>query len=178
MAQEPLHTGQPVPEGYFENLENQILAKTIGIENWAIPGTKNLEACFPVPEGYWLQQEEQIRLRSRKPAAISWSGISKPILVPLLASLLLLLAAGIFLFKPQQETWEAKVENLEQEELIAYISNDETGLRLTEQEAAVVLKNEELPETELKINEKDLEKAIDQLNESELPNLTEISYED
>lgn len=180
MKAQPKFPEQPVPDGYFKDLENQILSKTIDIETWEIPGTKNIESCFRVPEGFWLQQEEQIRQRIHKPGFSFPEFIPRSVLTPVLAGLVLILGFGLFYFLPEsrQENWQAKMEILNQEEMIAYLSSDQEGLAQTEQELARVLESKDLPETELKINEKELEKELDQLDESELPHLTEIGYED
>ena len=160
---------------FFEQQENAILKQTTFLESWKFLGAASPEQSNPLPDSYWLQMEEGIRSRTRgarpEPAfsvRIIWK--------PALAGILLLLSAGLvwhYVGQPApEEVVEANLNQLNQEEIGQYLSEDPAALELTAQLALqqIPLYEIELP-AELPVNTDDL-LDYENLNETDIvPNL-------
>jgi hypothetical protein len=65
-----------INESFFQKQENEIIGKTIGIDNWQLEGTKTYQSYFLVPDGYWNGMEDSIRQRVfKKNKAYFWDDI-------------------------------------------------------------------------------------------------------
>ncbi|HOY95983.1 MAG TPA: hypothetical protein PK509_09615 [Catalimonadaceae bacterium] len=171
-------SNRPVPENFFDEQFHQILKKTVETEHWSIPGTKNVESIFPVPEGYWLKMEEQVRQKVNSP--------SLPLLIPSfrfkLASatvtFLLLIFAGWWVMTPKLETenWKAQLEKIPQEDLIAFVDYQNRDVQeYTEKLASKSLQEQDLPLTLPKMNETDIEEALEDIQPNDLTDNFDIN---
>jgi len=136
-----------LPDGFFESQEKSILQKTLEIENWSVPNTKNIDACFSVPVGFWLDMEDSIRVKLKPKPAFQFFPLPKLVYAGVAASLVLIVSF-FFLVKPNiesQENWKANVELATNEELLAYVSQSPDTRATTEAWAANALKPSEIP---------------------------------
>jgi len=167
---------RPVPENFFDQQFHQILKKTVDTENWSIPGTKNVESIFPVPDGYWLNMEELVRKKVKSP--------SLPLLIPSFrfklagaaATLVLLIFAGWWILIPKFETenWNAQLEKIPQEDLIAFVDYQNRDVQeYTENLASKSLQDHDLPLPKMK--ESEIEDALDDIQPNDLTDNFDIN---
>jgi len=168
-----------VPAEFFESQLNSITKKTIDIENWNLSGTKDIESHFTVPEGYWLQMENGIRSQIKPKPIFEFEFSTKWKLVPVLGSFLILIFS-ISLFqnsqKTQAEDWNAKIEALSNDELIAGIDLESTDIQeLTEKIAMNSLKETDISFRLKELDNADIDETLDNINETDLLNHLEIN---
>lgn len=171
-------SNRPVPENFFEQQFQRILKKTVETENWSIPGTRNVESMFPVPEGYWLKMEDQVRLKVKSPALPFLILSFRFKLASASATLLLLIFAGWWLLTPNLETenWKAQLEKIPQEDLIAFVDYQNRDVQeYTEKLASKSLQEQDLPLTLPKMNETDIEEALDDIQPNDLTDNFDIN---
>lgn len=158
---------------FFEQQENDILQQTTGLEAWKLSGADSPEKANPLQDSYWLQMEEAIRARISKPQhrennspVFSW----KPVLAGMLIFLSTALVWQHFGQPRPDELAEAKLNQLNQEEISQYLSEDPAAIELTAQMAMQQVSFHELS-ADLPINTDELLDYED-LNETDFePNL-------
>jgi hypothetical protein len=169
---------RPVPDNFFDQQFHQILKKTVETEQWSIPGTRNVESMFPVPEGYWLQMEEQVRQKVKSPAL--------PLLIPSFrfklasasATFLILIFAGWWVLtpKPESENWKAQLEKIPREDLIAFVDYQNRDVQeYTAKLASKSLLEQDLPLSLPKMNDSDIEEALDDIQQNDLTDNFDIN---
>jgi len=142
------HFSQPSEE-FFHRQAEEIESDTLGLDSWKLNGTSSAEKSFPLADSYWLQMEEGIRQRIRQPESV-WS-LSLFTWKPALAVLVVLISLGIgmrfYLTQPSgDELVTAKMEQLKQDEILLYLTEQPENLDLSQQ---VALQN--LPDNALDI---------------------------
>lgn len=171
-----------LPEGFFEQQFKSIAGKTTEIENWQLPGTKHIESCFPVPPGYWLAMEEGVRAQV-KPSHFPSRPFAAPVLkwATIAASVTLVLSASVWLWfsdlGSNPENWQAKIQQIPREELLAYVGETQQEDRdWVELYAITSLGENGLPVTEkTETDQKVLEEALEETNPTDL--LQELDIE-
>ena len=166
------HFSQP-EENFFSLQAGAIEEKTTSSESWKPVKAGPMEELFPLKESFWLQMEEGIRRRISTPESV-WS-LSLITWKPALASLILLLGIGIgFRFYTHQltdqETTALHLEQLKQEEILLYLTEQPDNLDLSQQVAVQHLPDNALdlpldcPADELlediNLNETDFESSL------------------
>lgn len=171
-----------VPADFFEQQFKAISGKTIEVENWQLPGTKNVESSFSIPQGYWLAMEDGVRERL-KPAHSGTRIFAIPVLkwATVAASVTVLLSAGLWFwlshFGSNAENWQAKIQQIPRDELLAYVGETQREDREWVELYAIT----RLGENGLPINEKSeadqkvLEETLEETNSSDL--LQELDIE-
>ena len=168
-----------VPTDFFENQFNSIVSRTLEIENWNLPLTKNIEAQFKVPDGYWLQMEDGIRSIIKPKTLLKYKYSKAWQLATVLGSVFIFAFTFFFLFpgtNSQTDNWSAKLDGLSNEEILLGIDIEKPEIQeLTElvaaanfQEKALDLQNEEFTNQEV-------EETLENINTSELLNDLEIN---
>ncbi len=171
----PKQEHQGVSDGFFASQAETILKKTIEIEKWSLPGTKNVETYFMVPDGYWLSMEEGIRNQISGPQkslvpekSFAW----KPALAMAFSLVFLLTFSWFWFFnlENQTENWKAQLDKVSDKELLAYVEsrpNPEIQ-EITEHLASKVLNESDMVAPDLKISEEDLDESLDQITDQDI----------
>jgi hypothetical protein len=168
-----------VPDDFFENQLSSIFRKTIDIDNWSLPGTKNIESQFMVPDGYWLQMEDGIRSKTI-PQANKKYVFAKSWQLATIIGTFLVFTLSVFYYlqntKAESENWSAQVNELSYEELVAGIDIEKPEIQeLTELLAANHF-NKKKPDFQSKdLNNQDIEETLENINSSDLINDLEIN---
>lgn len=164
-----------LPSGFFDAQFKAITQKTTDLENWQIDGTRSIESCFPVPSGYWLAMEDGVRARINPSrietkvfpiASLKWALVA--------ASVVLLMFSGIWMWTWQEnadiENWQAKIQQIPQDELLAYIGDVQRDEReYLELYALTSLGENGLPVIEKsEVEKKTLEESLEEYNTSDL----------
>ncbi len=156
-------------EAFFQAQASTILEKTSGLENWRLKGIRNPQETFPVSDSFWLKMEDGIRSRIKpkqtKVFQLSW----KPVFASLLMAITIGLGIWNFLYKTSDnEIAENHLEQLNQEEILIYLTENEENQKITELIAAGTFSdiNVEIPVGA----DSEIEEYIDEanLNESDL----------
>jgi hypothetical protein len=142
------HFSHPSEE-FFHRQAEEIGSNTLGLDSWKLKGAGPVEKSFPLADSCWHQMEEGIRQRIRQPESV-WS-LSLFTWKPALALLVVLISLGIgmrfYLATPsEEELAAAKMEELKQEEILLYLTEQPENLDLSQQ---VALQN--LPDNALDI---------------------------
>ena len=124
-------------EAFFQAQASTILEKTSGLENWKLKGVRKPQETFPVSDSFWLKMEDGIRSRinpkQTKVFQLSW----KPVFASLLMTLTIGLGIWNFLSKTSDsEIAEKHLEQLNQEEILIYLTENEENQKITELIAA------------------------------------------
>jgi len=165
-------------EEYFENQFESILRKTIGLENWRLPGTSNIEANFLVPEGYWLQMEDGIRSKTLPKTSQNPHPYFNFQLAGILGSLLILMFASYFYMKNNigVESWNVQLEKIPQEEMLAFVDFQNRDVQeYTEKLASANLNEMDLPKPSLKLNVVEIEQALEEIQQDDFTETIELN---
>jgi hypothetical protein len=168
----------PLPEGFFEDQLGTILKKTVEVENWSLPQSKNVESFFPVPEGYWLGMEDGIRNRINPPVRSTPISVLNWKMATMLASIVLVLGIGYFtLNRPDPiENWSAQLEKVTQDELIASLDfQNGDVIELTEQMAGKVLMDKDLPSPPIQLNDSEIDQALEDFEKDDFNGLVDFN---
>jgi hypothetical protein len=161
-----------MPEGFFENQAYAIFQKTLEIEKWNLPGTKNVDQYFSVPAGYWLEMEDEIRNKCKKPERIESAFRWKPALAMAFSVLFFVGLSWIWiLLNPQKtENWNAQLDKINSSELLAYVEtrSAEEVREFTENLASQVLKESDLIGPDIQISDQVLEENLEEMDEQDI----------
>jgi hypothetical protein len=156
-------------EAFFEAQARNILEKTSDLENWKLKGVRKPQETFLVSDSFWLKMEDGIRSRIKpeqpKVFQLSW----KPVFASLLMALTIGLGIWNFLYKTSDiEIAENQVEQLNQEEILIYLTENEENQKITE-----LMATSSFHETSIELPigaDHEIEEYIDEanLNESDL----------
>ena len=156
-------------EAFFEAQARNILEKTSGLENWKLKGVRKPEETFPVSDSFWLKMEDGIRNRIKPKQTRVFQLYWKPVFASLLMALTIGLGIWNFLYKTSDsEIAENQLEQLNQEEIFIYLTENEENQKITE-----LIANSSLHETSIELPigaDYEIEEYIDEanLNESDL----------
>jgi hypothetical protein len=124
-------------EAFFEAQASTILEKTSGLENWKLNGIREPEETFPVSDSFWLKMEDGIRSRIKPKQTRVFQLYWKPIFASMLMALTIGLGTYNFLSRTSEsEIAEQKLEQLNQEEILNYLTENEENRKITELLAA------------------------------------------
>lgn len=160
-----------LPDDFFENQVKLIGQKTIELENWNIPGTKNYEQYFPLNANYWLQMERELHQKIHNPKfqiAPDWLPFKPAYALSFLTCALLLCIWGIYLLKKPEGLDPNLFSRIETTDLMAYTE----AAGITElQEYNELLTSEDQALTELtipfQIPENSADEFTSELNQTE-----------
>ena len=174
----PKNEANKVPSDFFENQFKKIIGRTLGLENWVIAGTQDIEAQFKTPEGYFLEMENDIRRKLKPNAKIKFEFSQSWQLAAVLGCIVIFSFTFIFLFQNfsrQPEQYSGRLDRLTDEELLAGIDIEKTDTQeLTEYMAANTLKTKNL-ELQDDLNNQEIEETLEILNPTELINDLDIN---
>lgn len=145
--------------GFFERQFASVMARTVDLENWELPGTRNVEIAFPVPEGWWPAMEDGIRARVARPESSVRARLlpARTFLVP--AALVVVLAFGYWFLATRNDAPPQPVTicHLTPDEMLAFVAESdpdlvqaESGKWMTADEISLLTRLEGLPEGESK----------------------------
>lgn len=156
-------------EAFFEAQASTILEKTSGLENWRLKGIRNPQETFPVSDSFWLKMEDGIRSRIKPKQTSVFQLYWKPVFASLLMAITIGLGIWNFLYKTSDnEIAENHLEQLNQEEILIYLTENEENQKITE-----LLATSSFHETSIELPigaDDEIEEYIDEanLNESDL----------
>jgi hypothetical protein len=116
--------------GFFDRQLASVMARTVGLENWELPGTRNVEGVFPVPEGCWSGMEDGIRARIARPGPRFTVNVFVARLVLAPAALALVLALGFWFLKTGNETYPVNVAigQLSADDMLDFVAESDPEL--------------------------------------------------
>ena len=124
-------------EAFFEAQASTILEKTSGLENWKLNGIREPQEAFPVSDSFWLKMEDGIRSRIKPKQTRVFQLYWKPVFASMLMALTIGLGTWNFLSRTSEsEISEQKLEQLNQEEILNYLTENEENRKITELLAA------------------------------------------
>lgn len=174
----PDFEGSSASDAFFDKQHRSILAKTLDLENWMLTGSKNVEQFFPVPDGYWLEMEDGIRARVLSPDRFNQKQVVSSAYQWVTACLATVMVAFATYFfwptGPKSENWTAQLEQISDDDVVAYMASKETQERETAEILAVqYLDIKDLPSHAANLNDNEIESEIENLNNNDL--LQELS---